>query len=322
MKCYRLLGFLVLLVGILAACGPAEPEAAIVGVVNPFGIEMPIEGFKAGLADLDYVEGEDVNYVNADMSGGMAALESAVEDLMQKDVDLILCVTTPACQTAQKVTDGTDVAVLFVAVTDPVTAGLVEDFSDPGGNVTGIVSAAKGAVNEGRALEWLLQVAPDIEQVFVPYNPDDPVTLTKLGAVQDAAAKLGVELILQEVQSSDAAATIPSSIPENADALLTFSERVFNVSIVQELAAAAIERDLPCLAPGVEYGALLSYAPTLSAIGRQAARLADQIVRGSSPADLPVETPEFFLTINLETADAIGLDIPDEVLRQADDIIR
>lgn len=320
-----LLSMLSLLVSSLAACGPTESGPMTVGIVNLLpDLDSAVEGFKAGMAEIGYVEGEDITYVYPGATGNPAALAGAAQDLVAADVDLIFCVTTPACLAAQQATQDTDVAVVFSAVTDPVAAGLVEDLSRPGGNVTGITVGAKNAINEGRRLDWLVKVDPDINQIYIPYNPEDAVATVSLAAVEEVAATLGVELMGREARTAEEVQTALNAIPEDADAMFVFADQVV-VADVAAVVDAALERDLPLSTPnslGPQLGALMSYGSDLNAAGNQAARLADQILRGSSPDDLPVETPEFFLTLNLNTAEAIGLEIPDEVLRQADTIIR
>ncbi len=324
-KHLSLISTLLLVVLLATACGITQPETFSVGVVNLLPtMENTIEGFKAGMIESGYTEGENITYVYPGAAGSLDALETTAQDLMKAEVDLILSITTPGSLAAQKATAGTDTPVVFVAVTDPVGAGLVQDWAHPGGNVTGIASVAKGAVNEGRRLELLLQIAPDVKRVYIPYNPEDPAVITALTTVSDDAAKLGVELALHEVRSADEAAAASGAIPEDVEAIFIFSDRVV-VTAFQEFVEAALEKRLPLSTSnpiGVEMGALMAYGSDFLASGKQAARLADQIFKGGQAADLPVEAPEFFLIINLKTAEAIGLDVPDAVLRDADEIIR
>lgn len=319
-----LLAILVLLVGLLTACGPAEPEAITLGMINLLSdLDTAIEGFKVGMDER--VDDEQViAYLYPGATGNPATLQSAAQDLVDADVNLIFCVTTPACLAAQRVAAEEDVPVVFSAVTDPAAAGLVESLTTPGGNVTGVTVGAKNAVNEGRRLEWLLQAVPSVERVYIPYNPDDAAVAVGLAAVQDVASKLEVELVLAEARTAEQVDAALDAIPQDVDAIFVFADQVV-VADVTALVDVALEQELPLSTPnslGPALGALMSYGSDLYASGQQAARLADQILRGTDPADLPVETPEFFLTINLATADAIGLDISNEILRQADTIIR
>jgi putative ABC transport system substrate-binding protein len=313
----------ILLAVLLTACSAAGSKSMTVGIYDPFGVEEPVKGFKDGLAELGYIENENIKYIDASQPAGFdpAALEASARELVDAKVDLIYCVSTSACVVAKKAAAGTDIAIVFVAVADPISTGLVADFAAPGSNVTGIASAAKNSANEGVRLEWLIK-ATGATRVFIPYGSTDPATLAKLAAVQEAAGKLGVELVLYEIKTPEDATAMLGNLPEDIDALFTFSERIFTVPMLQELANAAIARQLPYSAPGTEYGALMSYAPKLGFMGKQSARLADQIFKGVKPAELPVETPEFFLVVSIKTAEAIGLTLPNEVIEAASEVIR
>jgi putative ABC transport system substrate-binding protein len=220
-------------------------------------------------------------------------------------------------QAAQRATAGTDIPVVFVPVNDPVGAGLVDNLRNPGGNITGITFG----VQEARRLEWLIQVAPTIEQIYIPYNPEDRSAVLALETVSEAAPKLGVELITREVRNLEEITAAVENIPEEADAIFLLPD-----SLLGGRANKFVELQLPTSAANprdlADHGVLTSYGIEITAAGKQAARLADQILRGIKPADLPVETAEFYLAINLKTAEAIGLDISDEILLQADIIIR
>jgi putative ABC transport system substrate-binding protein len=156
----------------------------------------------------------------------------------------------------------------------------------------------------------------------VPYNPDEEVLIAVLGDLDEASSQLGVELLLGEVRSVEEAVAAIESLPEDVDAIFRIPSGTLD-SRNDELSQAAIERGIPMGASlPLDEAVLFTLAGDLFDTGRQTARLANQIRQGARPADLPVETAEFSLTINLKTAEAIGLDIPDEVLLQADTIIR
>ncbi|HNT77856.1 MAG TPA: ABC transporter substrate-binding protein [Anaerolineae bacterium] len=306
----------------LAACGGApQPKTYTLGVINPsLHQEETVEGFKEGMTKLGYIEGKNIIYLYEGPTD-MDKLDSVAQGLVAADVDLILSITTSAAQAAQKATAGTDIPVVFIPVTDPVGAGLVDSLRQPGGNITGVTFG----VQEGRRLEWLIQVAPTIEHIYVPYNPEARGTVLALETVSNAATMLGVELILCEVSTAEEVAAAFENIPEDADAIFFLPDSLLNERIGDWL-EIAIELKLPTSGPNpmaVADGHLTAYGIDLAASARQeAARLADQILQGIKPADLPVETAEFFTAINLNTAKAIGLDISDEILLQADIIIR
>lgn len=313
---------LLILAGLLLiACEPAQPKTVTIGVVNLAPVLDPIfDGFKAGMAEKGYIEGEDIIYIYEGPVGSIDKLEPAIQTLLDSGVDLVLSISTPATQAAHQLTAGIDVPVVFVPMTDPVAAGVVQSLGHPGGNVTGVTFGA----SEARRLEWLLKAAPNVKRIYVPYNPDDTSPVIALTRVSEAASKLGVELVPREARNSDEITAAIEAIPEDVDAIFLLPDSLV-VSRASDFIVAALDLNLPFAVPGdeeVEAGALISYSMNFHASGEQAARLADQILKGTKPADLPVETAEFFLVINLQTAEAIGLYIPDEILRQADTIIR
>jgi putative ABC transport system substrate-binding protein len=306
----------------LISCGKVQTqETYTIGVVNfSQRQEGTLNGFKEGMTELGYIEGENVTYIY-DGPVSVDELDAVAQGLVAADVDLILSITTPATQAAQRATADTDIPVVFVPVTDPVGAGLVDSLKQPGGNITGVTFG----IQEGRRLEWLLQVVPTIEQVYVPYNPEDQGPVLALETVSEAAAKLQIELITREASTPEEVEAAFENIPDEADAIFFLPDSVITARIDDWLEMAN-ELGLPTSGPNLaaaEDGHLTAYGIDLAAAARQkAARLADQILQGIEPADLPVETAEFFSAINLKTAAAIGLDIPDEALLQADIIIR
>jgi putative ABC transport system substrate-binding protein len=300
---------------LLAACGE-RPKT--IGVVNlPPGLDPIIEGFKEGMTELGYTEGENITYIYEGATKSIDILDSVAQGLVEADVDLILSVTTPATLAAQRATADTDIPVVFVPVNDPVGAGLVESLKQPGGNITGITFG----LQEGRRLKWLVQIAPTIEEIYIPYNPEDQSAVLGLETVSEAAMALGVELITREVRKPEEITAAVENIPEEADAIFLLAD-----SLLGTHATEFVKLQLPTSAANpsdlTDHGVLTSYGIDQTSAGKQAARLADQIFQGVKPADLPVEMAEFYLAINLKTAEAIGLDISDEILLQADIIIR
>ena len=305
----------------LAACDFTRlPKTHVIGVVNPTSIMTPVlEGFKAGMTELDYIEDRNVTYIY-EGPVGQDSLERVVQGFLAKDVDLILAITTPAAQVAQRVTAGKDVPIVFVPVTDPVGAGLVSSLKQPGHNLTGITTGGSDPLR----LEWLLRVAPGVKRIYLPYNPQDKSPVDALAQIQAAAVKLNVQLVLRQASTTDQVEAAISNIPDDADAIFIGPDSLVG-SLYASWVNAAIERKLPLTGSSmshVEAGMLVSYSYDTVAVGRQAARLADQIFSGIKPANLPVETSDFFVSLNLKTAEAIGLNIPDDILRQAKKVFR
>jgi putative ABC transport system substrate-binding protein len=235
--------------------------------------------------------------------------------------DLILSITTPATLAAKQATAGSGLPVVFSTVTDPLGAGIVESMRQPGGNITGVVSGTQ----EARRFEWLVRVAPAIKQIYVVYNPHDKSPVLALEMARGAAEKLGVELIAREVYDPETLDDAVLNIPAEADGVFILPDSLVGTRL-PDLVATATERKLPTSVADVtdaqKHSVLISFGIDQHLSGKQAARLADQIFKGARPADLPVEMAEFYLAINLNVAKTIGLTIPDEILRQADIIIR
>jgi putative ABC transport system substrate-binding protein len=317
---WKILVWTVVFSLLLMSCG-GDRRIYTIGVINIVpDLDNTLEGFKEGMAELGYIEGENVAYLYEGATVDMDELDSVAQGLVAANVDLILSITTPATQAAQRATTGTDIPVVFVPVTDPVGAGLVDSLRNPGGNITGVTFG----VQEGQRLEWLVFIVPTIEQVYVPYNPEDQSPVLALEAVREAATRIGVELITREVRNPDEIMAAIENAPEEADAIFFLPDSLVSTRM-PDLIKAAVELQLPTSGANTEVvkdGVLTSYGMEQMGSGKQAARLADQIFQGIKPADLPVETAEFYLAINLKTAEAIGLDISDEILLQADIIIR
>ena len=310
----------VALAGLLsAACGTSRPDTFTIGVINlSAGAEGALDGFKGGMAKLGYTEGENVTYKYDGPVGSVDALGPAIQKLLREDVDLIFSLTTPATIAAKQAVDGTDVPVVFVPVYDPVSSGLVDSLIKPGGNLTGI----RAGGNMEKMLDWLLRIAPGTTRCFAPYNTQETASVQALAELKKAARTLGIELVTPEVRSSEELKEALISIPRDIDAIVVLPGGFFSTHIA-EFGKTAIERKLPLLSGPVESpGPLLTFGADIFVMGKQASRLADKILKGAAPAGLPVETADFFLSFNIHTARAIGLDIPDDILQQAATIIR
>jgi putative tryptophan/tyrosine transport system substrate-binding protein len=312
----------VLLGLLMVACGDEKSKTYSVGVINIVpDFDKIMAGFKKGVAELGYIEGENIRYIYDGPTTDMSRLETVAQSLLAADVDLILSMTTPATNAAKKVTAGTNLPVIFVPVTDPVGAGIVDSIKYPGGNITGVAFG----LQEVRRLEWLVRIAPKIKRIFVPFNPGDKSPVLALAMVRNTAAKLGIELITAEIRNPEMLSAAIDNIPAQADAVFLLPDSLVSTRLV-DLVAAATKRKLPVSGANVTVvrnsGVLTTFGIDISLAGKQAARLVDQIFQGVKPADLPVEMAEFYLAINLKVAKAIDLDIPDEILRQADIIIR
>ena len=300
---------------------PLESKRITIGIINLAPVmAVVIKGFKAGMKDLGYIEGDNVYYVYEGPTGSIKALEPALNRLKKAEVGLIFSLTTPATLKAKEAVAGTDIPVVFAPVNDPVHAGIINSMRAPGGNLTGI--KVGGFVPKG--LQMLLRITPGVKNVHVLYNPIDKSSTLGLAELEKAAVKLGVHLIPRKVRSLEEIENASKTIPQGVDAIAILPDSLVE-SRATYLAEAAIKRKLPLYGVSVQNaraGAVMAYGWGPFPTGKQAARLADQILKGTKPSELPAEAVDFNLTINLKTARAISLHIPDEILQEAEEIIR
>lgn len=312
---------------LLAACGTSQADQTKassfkIGMISTGAQFVPIiAGFKAGMADLGYVDGKNVTYIYDGPTTSRDQLDPAAQKLLAAKIDLITTFGTSAAQAAQKATVGTTIPVVFVPVVDPVAEGIVQSLKNPGGNLTGV---ATGVQVHAQRLEWLLKISPNVKRVYIPYDPSDPATVPVMKAIQDAASKLGVELVTQQVHTADDVTAALGTIPGDVDAIFIVPGNIVGPR-VKDFIQASLQRKLPLssnLKSQIDLGSLLTYSFGDAEVGKQLAGMADRILKGTKPADLPVQSAEFFLAVNVKTAQAINLTIPDEVLRQATTIVR
>ncbi|MFQ5594001.1 MAG: ABC transporter substrate-binding protein [Anaerolineae bacterium] len=287
------------------------------GPSRPFG-----DSFRQGLRDLGYVDGQNITIDMYDAQGSTDRLEEIVTELTRGDVDVFVVACTPEAKVAQKVTD--TIPIVFSAAGDPVKAGLVESMAHPGGNITGLSSVVLG--QSAKRLDLLKEAFPHISRAAVLWNPARPDNKPEFQVMETAAQALGVQLQSLEVhQIEDFERAFQAIIDENAEAVLNLGDTLLSRAAPRIVSFAA-QRRLPALYENREYvdqGGLMSYGPSFPELHRRAAGYVDKILKGATPADLPVERiSRFEFVINLKAAQAIGATIPQSVLAQADDVIR
>ena len=244
-----------------------------------------------------------------------------IGELLAQSVEVIVTAGTPASLAVKKAT--ASVPLVMVGVGDPVASGLVVSLARPGGNITGLTSI--GEETEGKRWELLRQVLPKLTDVAVLQNPENPSLLPILKNMQAAAQAYGIKLRVAEVKSAgQLEETFKGIVRERPGALLVMGDRFFlhNRQRIIDFASSQRLPVLPQHPELVEAGGLMSFGPSYPGMHRRAAYFVDRILRGTKPADLPVERPtKFELVINLKTAKGLGLTIPPSVLARADQII-
>ena len=305
----------------LSACGASgQNKVYKIGVVNLAAAFDPIlDGFKDGMEEAGYIEGQNVTYIYDGPAANPDALDAIFEDLKSQKVDLVLTFGTLTTLRAKESLADAGIPIIFGPVTDPVASGIVDDVLKPGGNVTGIRTGNPTP----KRLEWLLKIAPNIKRIYVFNNPNDNSSAQALAALSETAPSFNVKLIVVEASNPDEIEAGLSTMPADVDAIFIPASATFEANI-DKFVKVANEKKLPLAAPATAntwQGALTSFGHDNVPLGRQASRLADQILRGAKPSDLPIESADLFLAINLTTADTIGLDVSDDVIRQADIVV-
>jgi putative ABC transport system substrate-binding protein len=254
--------------------------------------------------------------------GSFDALPALADELARSRVDLIVAWATPATLAAKRATPS--IPIVFFAVSDPVESGLVTSLARPGGNVTGVTNIAKDLT--GRQVQMLAQIVPGIRRVAIMGNPTNQSSLAQRVEAEAAARALGVTSLIVSVREPDRIGpALADAARQGADGLVVLPDPTF-LTRRREIADMALERKLPSIyarREAVQAGGLVAYGASLSEQIGRATVYADRILKGARPSELPVEQPtKLELVINLKTAKALGLTIPQSLLLQADEVIQ
>jgi putative ABC transport system substrate-binding protein len=315
---------LVVLAGSLAsgAQGPATVRRiGLLSQVSPSAAALWHQAFQLGLRDLGWIEGKNISIEYRYAEGRSDRLFNLAADLVRLKVDIIVTSFTSATLAAQKTTKA--IPIVMVAAADPVASGLVESLARPGGNVTG--STQMISELGGKRLRLLTEMVPKLSRVAVLWNSQSSSSTLYWNELQLPARQLGLQLHSMEVRSSnDFDRVFEDAIRARAGALVvTGAPVIANEELMADLAAKS---RLPSISHAAEFanaGGLVSYGPDRVDLYRRAAAYVDKILKGARPGDLPVERPtKFELVINLKTAKALGLTIPESVLLHADEVIQ
>jgi putative ABC transport system substrate-binding protein len=281
-----------------------------------------VEPFRQGLRERGYVEGQDVVVEYRWAEGQYERFPELIAELIQLKVDVIVTAGTPAALAVKRAT--TTIPLVMIAVGDPVGTGLIASLPRPGGNVTGLTSIA--ADLEGKRLEILREVVPGLSLVAVLWNPVSPFQVVAEREARAAAQVLHLKVQSVGVRSArELDQAFETIAGERPGALVVLADRLFLHNRAPIVAFAARQR-LPAVYAYrelVEAGGLMSFGPSYADMHRRAATYVDKILRGASPATLPVEQPtKFELVVNLKTRKTLGLTIPPVVLLRADELIQ
>ena len=298
------------------------PRLGYLAAVSASADAPRLEAFRQGLRELGYVEGQNIIIEYRHEGGGFERLPALAAELVGLKIDVLVAVTTNAALAASKTT--TTIPIVFMGVTDPITAGLVDSLPRPGKNTTGITNMA--AILTGKRLELLKETIPKVSRVAVLWDPKAPGSIPQWEESQTPARELKLQLYSMEVSSVDKyESAFKEAIKARTTAVWVTLNPLAN-SNQKKIADLAISNRLPSICARSDYaenGCMMAYGPGYSIEGRDGARFVDKILKGAKPAELPVEQPtKFEFVINLKTAKEIGRRIPQSIIYQADKIIK
>jgi putative ABC transport system substrate-binding protein len=320
--------FITLLGGAAAAwplaAGAQQPAMPVIGYLSSLGQAISVRfdaAFRQGLSDMGYFEGQNVSVEYRWITERYDALPAMAADLVQRQATVIFALGPPAVLAA-KAASGT-VPIVFVTGADPLKFGFVASFNKPGGNITGIWMVLT-ALAEKR-LQLMHDLLPKAELIGLLINPTSPVAEPQKREAQAAAHVLGVKLtVLSAVTENDFDQVFASLAQQRADALFVSADPFF-ASKREHLVALAAQHAMPTtyeFREFVEAGGLMSYGTVLSDGFYKGGNYVGKVLKGTKPADLPVEqVDKFELVINLKTAKTLGLTVPDKLVALADEVI-
>jgi putative ABC transport system substrate-binding protein len=316
--------------GLIVGCGvlpfQAQPQSKVhrIGFLAPGSRDSQastVNGLLQALGELGYVDGQNMvfDYRFGELE---AHLPDLAAELVQLNVDLLLTNGTPAGLAAKHATSTIPIVILS---SDPVGVGLVASLSRPGGNVTGLTNYIPQMT--GKQLQLLLAALPSAGRIAYFVNPDNPTSAPQEQALLDTARTLPIQLIRLEARTVAAIASgFETTAVERADGLVVLADSLILSPQRSVLAELTLQSHIPAIFAerrAVALGGLLGYGPNLTDEFRARARYVDRLLRGAKPADLPVEGPTTFdFAVNLKTAQALGLTIPQSVLQQATEVIQ
>jgi putative ABC transport system substrate-binding protein len=298
------------------------PRVGYLAAVSAAADAPRLAAFRQGLRDLGYIEGQNIIIDYRHESRGFDPLPGLAAELIALKIDVLVAVTTNAALAAKKTT-GT-IPIVFMGVTDPVTAGLVETLARPRANSTGITNMA--ATLTGKRLELLKETIPKVRRVAVLWDPQAPGSTPQWNESQVPARELGLQLYSMQVSSVDKYETAFKDAIKARNTAVWVTLNPLANSNQRLIADLAVRHRLPSICARGDYtenGCLMAYGPGYTNEGKDGARYVDKILKGAKPADIPVEQPmKFELLFNLKTANQLGVTIPQSVLFRADKVVK
>jgi len=298
-------------IGVLSALAETDPEA-----------QTQDAAFRKGLDELGWIDGRNIHVDYRWGAGSIDRVQQFAKELVRLNPEVLVAVTTPATAALQRET--LTIPIVFAGVSDPIGSRFVASLANPGGNITGFINIESSL--SGKWLELLREVAPHVSRVGFMFNPQTAAFARYyLDTFRSAASMVAVEPIEAPIHSAAEVEAVMAKLGREAGAGLIVMSDTSTVVYREAIISLADRYRLPTVYPYrfmVTDGGLMSYGIDLADLLRRAASYVDRILRGAKPDELPVQLPtKFELIINLKTAKALGLTIPDKLLITADEVI-
>jgi putative ABC transport system substrate-binding protein len=296
------------------------PTIGFIGPTIPRDLGSYMPALVQRLHELGWIEGRTVAIERRWAEGRAERLAEIATELVRLKVDVIVAHATQATLAAKQATSV--IPIVFPLAGDPIGTGLVASLARPGGNVTGLSLQQKDTA--GKRLELLREIVPGIRRLALLANFGNPGAVLETGEVQAAARALGLEVVTLEIRRAEDIGPAFEASKDRIDALYATGDplisnniaRINTLALGAKLPTAYVNRNY------IEFGGLMSYGPSYPDLYRRAGDYVDKILRGTKPADIPVEQPtKFALVVNLITAKALGIDVPAMLLARADEVI-
>jgi len=292
----------------------------LMGIADDLEGQARIAVFRLALKALGWSEGRNIQFIYRWSGGDVAHARRFAKELIDLRSDVILANSTPIAAAVRETTHTTP--TIFVQVSDPVTAGVVQSLARPGGNLTGFTNFEPSMASKW--LELVKGIAPNITRVAYLFNPNT-APLIYARAVETAARSLSGKLLAAEVRNADEIEGVIEHFAREPDGALLVLPDLFTTTNRQSIVALAARYRLPAIYPFryfIASGGLMSYGTETLETYRQAASYVSRVLKGENPGDLPVQAPsKYELVINLKTAKALGIEIPPALLARADEVI-
>jgi len=313
--------FLALALPMVAGCGSGLTKVGITQIVTHPALDANRQGFIDQMAEEGFVEGKNIEYDYSTPEGDMSVAASIAQKFVSDKVDMILAIATPSTQACVEAIKGTDIKLVFGSVTDPVAAGLVDSWDNPGGSVTGISDWA----DVGAQIQLLVDIVPNVERLGVVYNAGEVNSKVQIDELKNIAPSLGITKIVEATAATSAdVLAAAQSLVGRVDAVWIPTDNTV-VSAFESVVKVCEDNKIPVFAADiatVERGAIGTPGIDYYRLGKECGQIAARILQGENPADIPVKKVDMTdLYLNPTAAARMGITIPQSVLDKATKIV-